>query len=379
MHILVLPSWYFSPDTHEIAGRMFHSLAKNLRAFDVDARVLYSSYGVKEPFFKTTQMATEDGVPTWRINGFFPPKANSFLFNQWRKRCVKDILIYIKKEGQPDVIHAHSYHAASVCALLQTHISIPYVYTERLSSFLTGNIPRYHHRFIEKCCAYAVTITTVSPGLQKQMNAFTQRTVEVVPNYFDEAIFYPDQQIEKEEVFTWVSIGEPSHTKGLDILLRSFAALKDKVRETPMQLILVDHIPEKKKLLVLAKRLGIGEYIQWIGLITQQEVADLLRRSHVLVSASRVETFGKAIIEAQACGLPVVATKTDGASFTMTSPWQGELAEINSKDALMEAMSAVYSNYLSYDPKSINKMAGERFSKGVVIPQWIACYKTLQA
>lgn len=377
MHILILPSWYFPPGTQEIAGRMFHHLAGGLREAGIDARVLHSEYSTKGPVFKKVTFEFEEAVPTWRTTQFFPPKGNTFIMKVWIRKYVNDILAYIQKEGKPDLIHAHSYLAASVCAALQEKAKIPFIYTERLSGFVLQKIPKHHYPFLPGCFEYANTITCVSPGLLDRMQSHTDKPIKVVPNFFDERIFYVDTNVQKNKVFTWVSIGEPAHVKGLDILLHAFAGLKNKLSEAPMQLILIDQIPEKEELIKLAQSLGIADHIQWTGLITQSEIAGILRKSHALISASRVETFGKAIVEAQACGLPVVATKTDGADYIVTSSKQGELADISSPESLMRAMGKLFTGYSTYDPDRIHDIVENRFSLKAVIHQWIKLYNSV--
>jgi glycosyltransferase involved in cell wall biosynthesis len=146
-----------------------------------------------------------------------------------------------------------------------------------------------------------------------------------------------------------------------------------------MQLVLIDRIPEKEELTKLAQSLHIENEITWTGLISQPEIATILRKSHVLISASRVETFGKAIIEAQACGLPVIATKTDGGEYILTSSQQGELADIGSPESLMRAMGKVFTGYEMYDAQKIHGIVERRFSKKVVIHQWIKLYQSVMA
>lgn len=379
MHVLILPSWYFPPGTTEIAGRMFQQLAKGLREEGVDARVLYGDYSTKGPLLKGRTYDTEDGVPTWRTAQFFVPKGNAFLMRQWINRYVKDILYYIEKEGKPDLIHAHSYFAAAVCAALQQKVPIPFIYTERLSGFILESIPKHHYPFLPGCFEQAAVITCVSPGLLSRMQPHSPKPIRVIPNFFDESIFYPDPNVKKDDLFTWVSIGEPAHVKGLDILLRAFAGLMERMKEVPMRLILIDRIPEQETLVKLAMELGINDRLTWTGLITQEEIAQLLRRSHALVSASRVETFGKVIIEAQACGLPVVATQTDGAKYIMTTPQQGELATPGSPESLMSAMGKLYVSYATYDAAAIHALTERRFGRKGVIRQWIKLYQSVES
>ena len=377
MHVLILPSWYFPPGTPEIAGRMFHQLAKGLRDEGLDARVLYSDYSTKGPIFRKNSYNIEDGVPTWRTSQFFVPKTNAFFMRMWINRYVRDILRYVEQEGKPDVIHAHSYFAAAVCAALQQNVQIPFIYTERLSGFILESIPMHHYPFLPGCFQQAAAITCVSPGLLSRMQPHSPKPIRVIPNFFDETIFYPDPTVKKDDLFTWVCIGEPAHVKGLDILLHAFAALTERMKEVPMRLVLIDRIPEQESLVKLAIELGINERLTWTGLISQEEIAWILRSSHALVSASRVETFGKVIIEAQACGLPVAATKTDGAEYIITHAQQGELATPGSPESLMAAMGKLYVSYAKYDATGIHALTEKRFGRKSVMRQWIQLYQSI--
>ena len=105
----------------------------------------HSEYSTKGLLFKNVTFEVEEDVPTWRTSQFFPPKGNAFLLKIWIGKYVKDIMAYIVKEGKPDLIHAHSYLAASVCASLQAKVKVPFIYTERLSGFVLQKIPKHHY------------------------------------------------------------------------------------------------------------------------------------------------------------------------------------------------------------------------------------------
>jgi glycosyltransferase involved in cell wall biosynthesis len=201
----------------------------------------------------------------------------------------------------------------------------------------------------------------------------------VIPNFYDEEIFHLVDPVQKNKAFTWVSIGEPAQIKGLDILVQAYALLKQRLIEVDMQLVLIDRIPEKEALIKMAQELQIEKDLVWTGLITQPQIAEILSQSHVFISASRVETFGKAILEAQACGLPVIATKTDGASYIVTNTHQGELVDIGSPEALMKAMGKMHLRYKEFLPETIHTIVEKRFSKKVVVKQWIKLYQSIRS
>lgn len=377
MRVLLLPSWYFPAGTDVLSGRMVHHLASGLRDEGMDASVFFADYSPKGPLIKKVSFQTEDGVPTWRISGFFPPKKTEYLMRWWIQRFVKDLLRYIRKQGKPDIIHAHSYFAAAVCAALQKHITIPFIYTERLSTFVLESIPKHHYPFLPGCFERATAITCVSPGLLDRMQRHTAMRIHVIPNFFDETIFYPEPEVKKSGPFSWITVGEPAHVKGLDLLLRSFALLKSEMQGVGMKLILADQIPEQKELQALADTLAISGDIEWAGLLTQKKLAERFRQSHAFVSASRAETFGKVIIEAQACGLPVVATLTDGGKYIVNTPEQGETAVPGSVESLTAAMGKVFIRYQDFNPQQISSRITKRFGRKVVVQQWMHLYKSI--
>src|SRR5688572_1058836 len=124
MHVLILPSWYFPAGSAEISGRMFHQLARALKSEGIDARILYAELNLRSPLLKKMRFEEEDQVPTWRINQWSPPKLTSFLIRNWIKKYVHELLLYIQKEGRPDLIHAQSYMAGMVCATLKRKTGI---------------------------------------------------------------------------------------------------------------------------------------------------------------------------------------------------------------------------------------------------------------
>lgn len=66
--------------------------------------------------------------------------------------------------------------------------------------------------------------------------------------------------------------------------------------------------PRYPEPLLLANSLGIAQHIHWSGYLHDDDLADLYRTSDVLVHASRCEGFGLQILEAMACGIPVVSS-----------------------------------------------------------------------
>ena len=375
MHVLILPSWYFKKGTSQLRGRMFHQHAHALRKQGIDARILVGEFNFGQPLLKKIIRSKEDNIPTWRIKQWFPPKINAYLIKLWVRKYVTAIEAYIAEAGRPDIIHAQSYLTGAVAAEINRKLKIPFVYTERLSSVLSGHTRSRYMPLIKIALDHSASNTAVSPGLQKQLKQLTKKPIEIIPNFYDPEIFYADPKVEKYKSFTWITAGEPSHVKGLDILLDAYGQLRSRIGPKKMQLFLVDTIREKKQLMKIVQKYGLDDEIHWIGQVPQTSLAEFFRRSHGYISSSRVETFGKAIVEAIACGLPVIATKTVGAKYILNPLNENLLVEKDEPSSLSNAMERLMNSYASLSTSNAILAIADRFSESVVMDQWVDLYK----
>ena len=106
------------------------------------------------------------------------------------------------------------------------------------------------------------------------------------------------------------TLGRFVHKKGFDVLLH--AAADAAQRGTPFRLHIAGDGPEHKTLKALAKRLGIGDRVTFHGWI--DDVAAFLADADLFVLPSRIEPFGLVVLEAMACGVPIVSTRVSGPS-----------------------------------------------------------------
>ncbi|MFN3656967.1 MAG: glycosyltransferase [Pseudolabrys sp.] len=98
--------------------------------------------------------------------------------------------------------------------------------------------------------------------------------------------------------------------KGHADLLRAFAIAAPSIDATWRLLIVGRDDGIGSALKQVAVELGIGDKVEFLGLRT--DVADILNASDVGLSASHEEGFSNAVLEAMACGLPMIATSVGG-------------------------------------------------------------------
>ncbi len=95
--------------------------------------------------------------------------------------------------------------------------------------------------------------------------------------------------------------------KHIDILLRAVRVLKD--RNIHIKTIIIGEGPEKEDLEQLTSQLGLNETVSFLGFIEKhRDMYGIMKSSKVFVLPSTREGFGMVIIEANACGLPVLTT-----------------------------------------------------------------------
>jgi glycosyltransferase involved in cell wall biosynthesis len=131
--------------------------------------------------------------------------------------------------------------------------------------------------------------------------------VSVIRNGVDRDIFFPDSRSQTRDGPARLGVvGRLIPEKGLDLLL---AAMPRIVAARPVVLTVVGDGPERAAL----ERKALGLPVVFAGYIsTQSEIASFLRSIDVFVMPSRCEGLPNALLEALACGIPVVATDVPG-------------------------------------------------------------------
>ena len=126
--------------------------------------------------------------------------------------------------------------------------------------------------------------------------------------------------------------------KNLDKLLEAFVRLKNE-KKIPHLLVVVGRDPkgETQKLKKIAEREQLSEQVIFAGPLPHNEIAAVYENADVFIYPSAVESFGLPVLEAMACGTPVVA------SNRMSVPEiGGDAALIVDPDNVREMSEAIY-------------------------------------
>lgn len=239
-----------------------------------------------------------------------------------------------------DLIDAHYFYPDGVAAvLLGRYFGKPVTITARGSDI--NIIPRHRlpRRMIQWAAAEAAGIITVCEALKTSLVALgaAPEKIQVLRNGVDLAKFCPgDREAARARMgfngTTLLSVGNLIPLKGHDIAIRALANLPDK------RLVIVGDGPEHANLQSLAQRIGVADRVRFFGRVPHEALPDIYRASDVLLLLSTNEGLANVLLEAMACGTPVVATPAGGTPEVIATPNAGELVLERTPDSVVAAI-----------------------------------------
>jgi glycosyltransferase involved in cell wall biosynthesis len=241
-----------------------------------------------------------------------------------------------------DVIDAHYFYPDGVAAaLLGRSLGKPVMITARgtdVNLIPDHLLPR---RWIRWAAERAAGIVAVSEALRTRLIELgvPGARIQVLRNGVDLDLFAPrDREAARREAGLDVdaaivlSVGLLVPLKGHDLVIRALAGLPEAI------LVIVGEGPQAGRLRRLAERLELGERVRFLGAMPQERLATLYSAADVAVLASSREGLPNVLLEALACGTPVVATAVWGTPEIVAAPIAGRLVEERTPEALRAAI-----------------------------------------
>lgn len=223
----------------------------------------------------------------------------------------------------------------------------------------TGGI----ENFAQNCNMVDFLLTPSNISKNRMEKLGVKKPIYVFPHGIDEELFKFSPRI-KSDKFKFLYVGECSDRKGIFQLLDAFISLFGDNQDVEL------HI-KSNQAMVFYNGQQVVEYtkkypnIIWhISNEGHDKVIKLYEESHVYVYPSRADTFGMTLLEAMACGLPVISTSDPGATElikgryinipsrnvpVMNHPWMlGEWGQADVNE-LKKEMKKIYENYDSFN------------------------------
>ena len=239
-----------------------------------------------------------------------------------------------------DLIDAHYFYPDGVAAMMiGKALGKPVVITARGTDI--NLIPRYRkpRQMILDAARECAAIIVVSNALKDRMVALGAdiRKITVLRNGVDLTLFYPENRAEARaglgmSCYAMVSVGNLIPTKGHDLVIQALCDLHD------AQLFIAGRGPEERRLNELASSLGVSDRVTFVGVLSQEKLRSLYSAADCLVLASVREGWPNVLLEAMACGTPVVSSNVGGTPEIVASAEAGVLMEKRNAEHAVRAV-----------------------------------------
>lgn len=168
----------------------------------------------------------------------------------------------------------------------------------------------------------------------------------------DTEFFKPSLNKPENSEINFLFVGRIVKIKNLPFLLLAFSKVLK--RDKKATLHIVGDGEEKMKIENLARKLGIGQRVKFYGHLYGEELLKMYQMADVFVIVSEYENFPNVVLEAMACGLPVIATKVGGMVKQIKDGETGYLIPLNNVDALVNKLEFFVQN-----PGKISQMGNK--------------------
>ncbi len=274
----------------------------------------------------------KDGVRIIRRGGFYFVYAWGFLYYITQFRGRYDVIIdcqngipfftplYVKEPVFCVMHHVHQ-------EVFRKHLSRPLA---AFASVLENRLMPWAYR--------NTPFITVSESTKQAMKDLdlVGAGVDIVHNGVNLASFQPGKKSVRPMV---LYLGRLKYYKTINIFIRAAKILLDKGIDA--EFVIAGEGEERKGLVDMAHRLGIGDKITFVGRVGEEEKIALYKRAWVMVNPSAMEGWGITTIEANACGTPVIASDVPGLRDSVRHEVSGLLVPHGDAEAFAEALTSV--------------------------------------
>ncbi|MDD2285997.1 MAG: glycosyltransferase family 4 protein [Paludibacter sp.] len=268
-------------------------------------------------------------------------------------RAFIDGLIFFRKtmktikEIRPDIIHAQNITNSIPAYLAWKIYHIPYVICihgnlELMGPFLPDFLKRFWPKFPHiKAAAEIIALTNeMATRFGKELG----KIPAVIPNGVDLERFYPAQIDEKKISISPVilTLSRIDNKKGLEYAIESMTKIHAKFPTAKLQI--VGEGEYRKELENLAEKNTLSATVEFTGLVPNSEVPNYLRNADLFLLPSLYEGLPLTLLEAMACGLPIISTPVSIAPEIIATWKNGYIIPFKSPDAISKSVIDLLSN-----------------------------------
>jgi glycogen synthase len=224
----------------------------------------------------------------------------------------------------------------------------PYI-VSLLGGDVPGFLPRetgFYHRilmpFTRALWRRAAAVVPDSSSLGTLAKKSLDREFPVITNGVDLRTFHPEGRTDEGGMVRLLFAGRLVPQKGLDVLLRALGRVAQQL--PPWKLTVLGDGPHAASYKDLCRSLGLDSRTEWKGWIPFFRLPHEYRSHDILVLPSRFEGMASVVLQAMACGCPVISSRVFGAEEMVRDGENGYLFEVENDAQLGERITRACSS-----------------------------------
>ncbi len=252
-----------------------------------------------------------------------------------------------------DIIHTHfpTPWSADISMIISFLKRKPLILTYHNDAVTAGKlkvlVKIYNRVFLKLLLKGSTKILITQPeyiNRSKYLYKYKNK-IEIIPNGIDTKIYFQKNINKIPNQIFFLSILDRHHTyKGLDCLIKAIKIVRTKIPDIRLIVGGSGELVEEYK--TLTKGLGLEKNVEFRGFIESNKLVDLYNQSElfVLPSTGIQEGFGIVLLEALACGTPVIATNIVGIAKEIKDNKCGIIIPCNDAKKLAQAIIRIIKN-----------------------------------
>lgn len=315
---IIMLSWEYPPRTVGGLGRHVHDLSRALSGLGVEVHVFTCPAGGK-PLYEVD----DAGVNVYRMDADVLSAGD---FMSWltslNAEMVKRFGGVDSSDGRFHLVHAHDWLVRDAAKEIAEKKGIPLVVTIHATEYgrnkgITTDFQRQIHGIENNLVSIASQVICCSDYMAREVGRLfgkAQGEIKVIPN----GVNVRDVQVSlglKSKINSGrppkiLFLGRLVIEKGVQVIIEAMPLIIE--RHPGTVLTVAGKGPYEGELRRIAKRVGVAEYVEFVGFVDDVLRNRLLAEASVAVFPSIYEPFGIVALEAMASGTPVVVSQTGG-------------------------------------------------------------------
>jgi glycosyltransferase involved in cell wall biosynthesis len=288
------------------------------------------------------------------------------------------------REFQPDVVHIFfGVPDGPVGWLLKRVYGLPYIISLRGADVPSNEVKRFARQykvlrpFIRWLWHDADALVAVSNGLRSYAKETApDLPIQVIPNAIDLSAFTPPVQRETDGPVRLLYVGRFNIFKNVETLVEAVGRLSQ-MDMGEFELDLVGEGEQRPVVERMVSELGLSRRVHFMGWVARDRIADHYRSADIFVTATTWEGMPNTVLEAMACGLPIVGTQASGLCELVRDGLNGYLVPIKDPNALAQALARLVDN--GYERRRMGrqsrKLAEREFAWEYIAEQYVKVYE----